>query len=43
MPTLLAELTYAWIGLCPEFGGHLRSGTIRGVNLPLGAVSHMVR
>jgi len=43
VPSLLARLTYAWIGLCPEFGPHLRSGAIEGVNLPLGAVSHMLR
>lgn len=43
MPSLLSKLTYAWIGLCPEFGPHLRSGAIKGVNLPLGAVSHMLR
>ena len=43
VPSLLSRLTYAWIGLCPEFGPHLRSGAIRGVNLPLGAVSHMIR
>ena len=40
---LLARLTYAWIGLCPEFAPLIASGAVAAHNLPLGAVSHILR